>query len=84
MSDEENALLALKNAWAGAVTHAAAVRELESAVQALPAETPIAALDLDRYHAAALAQANAIEALRGLIEQLQERATGATSQSSES
>lgn len=76
MSDEGNALLALKNAWAGAVTTSTTLRDLDAVVQALPADTPLAALDLERYHHAALAAANAFEALRGLIEQMQARAAG--------
>jgi hypothetical protein len=76
MSDEGNALLALKNAWAGVVAASAAVRDLDVVVQALPAETPLAALDLERYHHLALAEANAIEALRGLIEQMRDRVAG--------
>jgi len=71
MSDEGNALLALKNAWTGAVTTSTMVRDLEPVVQVLPADTPLAAVDLEEYHRAALAAANAFEALRGLIEQLQ-------------
>jgi hypothetical protein len=76
MSDEGNALLALKNAWAGAVTTSTTVRDLEEAVQALPADTPLAAVDLQQYHQVALAAANAFEALRGLIEQMQARVAG--------
>jgi hypothetical protein len=73
MSDEANALLALKNAWAGAVTASAAVRDLDPAVQALPADAPLGSVDLERHHHLALAQANAVQALRGLIEQLRAR-----------
>lgn len=73
MSDDTNAVMALKNAWAGAVAASAAVEGLNAAVQALPDETTVDRLDLERYHQAALAQANAVEALRGLIEQLRER-----------
>ena len=76
MSDEGNALLALKNAWAGVVVASAAVRDLDAVVQALPADTPLAALDLERYHHLALTEANAIEALRGLIEQMRDRVAG--------
>jgi hypothetical protein len=76
MSDEGNALLALKNAWAGAVTTAASVRDLDTLVQALPADTPLTAVDLEQYHHVALAAANAVEALRGLIEQMQDRVAG--------
>jgi hypothetical protein len=71
MSDEGNALLALKNAWTGAVTTSTTVRDLDAVVQALPADTPLVKVDLEGYHRAALAAANALEALRGLIEQLQ-------------
>jgi hypothetical protein len=71
MSDEGNALLALKNAWTGAVTTSTTVRDLDAVVQALPADTPLVSVDLEGYRRAALAAANAFEALRGLIEQLQ-------------
>ena len=73
MSDESNALLALKNAWMGAVAASDRVRELAPAVQALPEATPPAELDLDAYHAVTMAQANAVMALRGLIEELKRR-----------
>ena len=73
MSDDTNAVLALKNAWAGAVSAANAVRELNAAVQALPADTTVDKLDLDRYQEVVLADANAAQALRGLIEQLRAR-----------
>jgi hypothetical protein len=76
MSDEGNALLALKNAWAGAVTTSTTVCDLEAVVQALPADTALAAVDLEQYHRVALAAANAFEALRGLIEQMQARVPG--------
>ena len=78
MSDEGNAVVALKNAWAGVVAASGPVRALEPAVEALPADIALAAIDLDRYHAAVLAEANAVEALRGLIEQLRGRATPAS------
>jgi hypothetical protein len=74
MSDEANALLALKNAWTGAVSASSALRELDAAVQALPADTPLTSLDLERYHLVALAEANAAQALRGLVEQLRAKA----------
>jgi hypothetical protein len=78
MSDEQNAILALKNAWTGAVAAAAPVRALGSAVEAVSAESPLATLDLEHYHAVVLAEAIAVEALRGLIEQLRARLTPAT------
>jgi hypothetical protein len=77
MSDESNALLALKNAWTGAVTASAAVKELDPAVQGLAADTALSSVDLERYHLVALAQANAVQALRGLIEQLRAKASPA-------
>ncbi len=76
MSDEGNALLALKNAWAGVVVASAAVRDLDAVVQALPADTPLVSVDLEGYHHLALTEANAIEALRGLIEQMRDRIAG--------
>lgn len=73
MSDESNAVLALKNAWAGAVAAAATVSGLDATVQGLPEQVSLDSLDLDRYHAVVLAEANAVQALRGLIEQLRAR-----------
>lgn len=74
MSDEANALLALKNAWTGVMSASSAVRDLDATVQSLPADTPLASLDLERYHLVALAEANAAQALRGLVEQLRAKA----------
>jgi len=71
VAEETNALLALKNAWTGAVEASDKVRELAPAVQAIDADTPVDQLDLETYHRLALAQANAVMALRGLLEQLQ-------------
>jgi hypothetical protein len=67
---EENALLALKNAWNGAVTASDEIRSLAPAVNGLSSTTPLAELDLDTYERLTVAQANAVMALRGLIEQL--------------
>ena len=67
---EENALLALKNAWHGAVAAADEARALGTAVAAIPASTPLADLDFDTYERVARAQANAVMALVGLLEQL--------------
>jgi hypothetical protein len=71
MSDESNALLALKNAWSGAVAASDEVRKMAPAVAGLDEATPLAGVDLETYHRVALAQANAVLALRGLVEQLQ-------------
>jgi hypothetical protein len=73
MSEDSTTLLALKNAWTGAVAASDRVRDLAASVEALPAETPLDALDLTAYHAAAFAQSNAVMALRGLVEQLQRK-----------
>jgi len=73
MSDESNALLALKNAWTGAVNASDRVRDLATSVAGLPDATPLAQIDLETYHNVALAQSNAVMALRGLIEKLRER-----------
>lgn len=76
MSDETNALLALKNAWTGALTSAEALKTLGPAVAALPPATPLAEVDLDTYHRLTLANANAAQALRGLVEELRRRLGG--------
>jgi hypothetical protein len=73
MSDESNALLALKNAWTGAIAASDRLRELAPSVQALPEATSLADLDLESYHTVTMAQANAVMALRGLIEELKRR-----------
>jgi len=73
MSDESNALHALKNAWSGAVNASDRVRELSTTVASLPDTTPLAQIDLETYHNAALAQALAVQALRGLIEELRKK-----------
>lgn len=69
MSNETNALLALKNAWAGAIAASDRLRELAPSVEALPEDTDVRSLDLETYHNATLAQAIASQALRGLIEE---------------
>ena len=73
MSEDSNALLALKNAWNGAVATSDTVRDLAPSVRDLEDTTKIGELDLDTYHRAALAQSNAVMALRGLIEQLRRK-----------
>lgn len=65
-----NPLLALKHAWAGAVDTSDEVRRLGAELTHLDAGTPLESLDWSRYHNAVLAQANAVMALRGLIERL--------------
>jgi hypothetical protein len=70
MRDEQNALLALKNAWNGAVTASEGVRALAQSVAELPDTLPLEKLDLETYERLTLAQANAVMALRGLLEDL--------------
>jgi len=71
--DEANAVLALKNAWNGAIRASDRLRELQPAVAALPDDTAPKDLDFETYHRASMAQANAAMALRGLLEELQGR-----------
>jgi hypothetical protein len=71
MSNETNALLALKNAWTGAIAATDRLRELAPSVEALPEDTDVNTLDLETFRHASLAQALAAQALRGLLEELQ-------------
>lgn len=83
MTQDALTVLALKNAWNGAIAASDRLRELASSVEQLgvrpggqtsgsdPGLTPA---DLAPLHAAALAQAIAAEALRGLLEELQRKA----------
>jgi hypothetical protein len=73
MSDESNALLALKNAWTGTVNASERVLELAPVVQDLADDTNLKDLDLDLYHRVTMAQSNAVMALRGLVERLQRK-----------
>ena len=72
--DEANAILALKSAWMGALAATDRLREMAPAVAGLPDDTSVTALDLETYRRVSMAQANAAQALRGLIEALQARA----------
>ena len=65
-----NAIVALQNAWTGALAATEKVRSLEARVQSLDPAVGIAPEDLETLHHAVLAQANAVMALRGLVEQL--------------
>ena len=80
-------VLALKNAWNGAIAASDRLRELASSVERLGtggegttdgADPGLTPADLAQFHAAALAQAIAAEALRGLLEELQRKAGGST------
>jgi hypothetical protein len=72
MSDE-NAVLALQNAWNGVMAASAEVEKIASAVAALLATTTVDALDLDTYRRVTLAQSIAVVALQGLVEELQRK-----------
>ena len=71
---DATALLALKNAWNGAVATADRLRDLGPQVAAIADPASLADSDLDTYHQVALAHANAVLALRGLIEELRRKA----------
>lgn len=74
MSDETNALEALKNAWSGAAsTSGTASRFGAEVVSGIPTDAPPGGWRLDDMHQIVLAQANAVMALRGLIEELRRR-----------
>jgi hypothetical protein len=66
-----NAVAALKNAWTGAIAASERVRALDAEVQALGSDVPDEALQV--FHHAVLAHANAVMALRGLIEELRRK-----------
>ena len=70
---EANTVLALKNAWNGAVAASDEVRAAAPTVSGLPEGTSLAELDLDTYDRLTFAQANAVMALRGLVEELRRR-----------
>lgn len=74
MSNETNAVLALKNAWNGAIASADRLRELAPAVQGLPEDADPKALDFETYNRVSLGHSNAAMALRGLLEELQRQA----------
>ena len=75
--DEGNAILALKNAWQGAIKACDELRELAPKVADLPADTAMKDLDFETYHRLSMAQAIAAMALRGLVEELQAKAAQA-------
>jgi hypothetical protein len=74
MTQDRDALLALKNAWTGAIASADRLREVGPAVLDLPPTAALADLDLERCATVALAHANAAQALRGLLEELRRKA----------
>ena len=72
--DEANAVLALKNAWLGAVTSAQELVNLAPSVEGLPDDTKLASLDFETYHRLVGAHANAVMGLRGLLDELKRSA----------
>ena len=70
---EENAVLALQNAWNGAIAASAEVQKLAPAVAGLATSTPVDTLDLAAYRKATLAQSIAVMALYGVVEELQRK-----------
>ena len=78
MSNETNALLALKNAWSGAVAASDRLRDLAPALDSTDPETDVSTLDLPTYRNAVEAQSIATLALKGLIEELQRKSSPAT------
>lgn len=70
---EENAVLALQNAWNGARAASAEVEKLGPAVAALASTTPVDTLDLESYRKVTLAQSVAVMALYGVVEELQRK-----------
>ncbi len=72
MSDQ-NAVLALQNAWNGVLTAASEIEKMAPAVAALPETTLAETLDLETYRRVTVAHAAAVMALVGLIEELQRK-----------
>ena len=73
MTQDRDALLALKNAWNGALAAADRLREVGPSVLDLPPAASLGDVDLETCANAALANANAAQALRGLLEQLRRK-----------
>lgn len=72
MSDQ-NAVLALQNAWNGVVASSEELTKMAPSVTALPETTLVDSLDLDSYRKATLSHATAVMALTGLVEELQRK-----------
>ena len=69
---EANAVMALQNAWNGAIA-SAEIEKLAPAVAGLAGSTPVDTLDLETYRKATLAQSIAVMALYGVVEELQRK-----------
>ena len=71
---ESNAVLALQNAWNGAIAASAEVEKLGRVGRGpRQASTPVDTLDLETYRKATLAQSIAVMALYGVVEELQRK-----------
>lgn len=70
---EQNAVLALQNAWTGVLNASAEVEKLAPSVAALPDSTKVDALDLATYRKVTLAQSIAVKALYGMVEDMQRK-----------
>jgi hypothetical protein len=77
MSHETDALVALRNAWNGAMAAADRLRESQNLL-ALPPTAAIQDVDLEACATLAHANANAAQALRGLVETLKQRTLAAS------
>ena len=77
MSQDSTTVLALRNAWNGAIAAADRLRELTATLDALSKDGSLTGADLEPLRAAALAQAIAAQALRGLLEELHRKTAGA-------
>jgi hypothetical protein len=73
MSDDTDALMALKNAWNGALATSDRLREAGHGILGLPPAAVVQDVDLETAATLALAHANAAQALRGLIERVREK-----------
>lgn len=71
--DEENAILALKNAWKGAITSAKELEAHQAAVDGIAPDTALADVDLETFYRVSSAHALAVNALHGLIGELQRK-----------
>ncbi len=73
---DSTALLALKNAWTGVIAACDRLRDLAPSVEKAVEQGSLQGLDLETCRAVTLAQANAAQALRGLVEELARKSAG--------
>ena len=70
---EQNAVLALQNAWNGVIAGSVEIQKMAPGIAALPESMGVEALDLETYRRVTLAHALAAMALQGLVEELQRK-----------